>query len=135
MKQRDISVIAAALVTNLKKDSILLIRRKDLLWGSAWSIPGGHVETGEKIVEALYRELKEELNLKILSFYFLEYEELMPKKKHMISFNFVVIADNQFKIQEKEISDAKWIKINGINNINHKLSKNMLKEISNWREK
>ena len=48
-----------------KEDSVLLIKRKNPPSANTWSIPGGVVEIGETIREAIIREVKEELGLQI----------------------------------------------------------------------
>ncbi len=45
--------------------SVLLVRRKQEPARGKWSLPGGAVELGESILEALARELQEELSIKI----------------------------------------------------------------------
>ena len=45
--------------------SVLLVRRKQEPAKGQWSLPGGAVELGEGILEALERELREELSVKI----------------------------------------------------------------------
>ena len=45
--------------------SVLLVRRKQAPAMGTWSLPGGAVELGESILEALDRELGEELSIKI----------------------------------------------------------------------
>ena len=45
--------------------SVLLVRRKQEPARGQWSLPGGAVELGESILEALARELQEELSVKI----------------------------------------------------------------------
>lgn len=41
---------------------------KSYKWKDKYVIPGGHVELGEKIADALKREIKEETGLDILNF-------------------------------------------------------------------
>ena len=56
-----IEVAVAAFILN-KNKQILLIKRKD---NSYWALPTGRMERGETLEEAVIREIKEELNLKI----------------------------------------------------------------------
>lgn len=63
METSPIPVVAAVI---LSRGTILLHRRKkgDALEGT-WEFPGGKVEEGETPVEALTREIKEELGIEI----------------------------------------------------------------------
>jgi HAD superfamily hydrolase (TIGR01450 family) len=56
-----IEVAVAAFILN-KNKQVLLIKRKD---NSYWALPTGRMERGETLEEAVVREIKEELNLKI----------------------------------------------------------------------
>ena len=53
----------------LKKNSEVLIskRKKYLLQGGLWEFPGGKVETGESSIDALTRELREELAISVIN--------------------------------------------------------------------
>lgn len=51
-----------ALVFNKKGECLLVLTRK---WGGTYGIPGGKIERGEKAVDALVREMREETGLKI----------------------------------------------------------------------
>ena len=118
-----ISIISAGLIIDEAKKEVLLIRRTDSMWGDAWSIPGGHIEYGETVEEALLRELKEELGIEAVKTEFLGYEEFWPSTKpntQFISFNFAVIAKKDFK-PNPEIKEAKWFPISKLDNIKHKI--------------
>jgi len=56
--------IAVGVILNEAKDKVLLSRRPDeVSQGGFWEFPGGKVEQGEQVGDALARELFEELNL------------------------------------------------------------------------
>lgn len=47
------------------KDKILLGLRKNCYGAGTWALPGGHLEFNERLVDALCREAKEEMGIKI----------------------------------------------------------------------
>jgi 8-oxo-dGTP diphosphatase len=48
----------------IKKNKILLIKRKNEPFKGRWALPGGFVEYGEKVEETVIREVYEETGLK-----------------------------------------------------------------------
>jgi ADP-ribose pyrophosphatase YjhB (NUDIX family) len=53
-----------AVIWNAKRE-VVLIRRGKAPRESQWSIPGGHVEWGESVRDALLREVREETGLSV----------------------------------------------------------------------
>ncbi|MHA1266765.1 MAG: NUDIX domain-containing protein [Candidatus Helarchaeota archaeon] len=47
------------------KDSIILIKRKYPPYPDHWALPGGFVELGERVEDAVRREVKEEIGLSV----------------------------------------------------------------------
>tara|TARA_B110000881_G_C18503023_1_gene477962 strand:+ start:181 stop:570 length:390 start_codon:yes stop_codon:yes gene_type:complete len=61
-------IIHVAVGIILNKDQIFLTKRlEDVHQGGKWEFPGGKVELGETVTEALYRELKEEIAIEVMS--------------------------------------------------------------------
>lgn len=57
--------IAVGVIRNENNDVLIAQRPSDLHQGGLWEFPGGKVEAGESVYEALARELLEELNLHV----------------------------------------------------------------------
>ena len=101
------------------KDEYLIVKRSsddDFLPG-AWEFPGGNIEENETILEALKRELKEEIgynlntkDTKIIHFY----DEIKEKSEtyHYIELDFLIkekTKDINVKLSN-EHEDYKWVK-------------------------
>ena len=89
MKKRPEIVVAACI--SLSDGKILLV--KSSRWGNYYLFPGGHIEYGETMVEAVKREAKEEIGLDVEVKEFLNYGELINspayhRKAHFIFFHF-----------------------------------------------
>ena len=71
---------------------ILLVERgKEPLKGF-WSIPGGIVETGEKLVEAICREVAEETGLNVEPYSMFEiFERMIPDAEGKPEYHYVLI--------------------------------------------
>ncbi len=108
------SIGAGAVVID-KQDRVLVIKEKKALW-PGYKLPGGHVELGEQLAEAVVREVLEETGVVA------EFESVLGfASKHPYQFGksntyFVcrlTPRSNQIDIRDTdEIEDAKWIDIN-----------------------
>jgi len=49
----------------LKNSKVLLVKQAHFPFFGSWVIPGGHVEYGERVEEAIKREMKEELGVSV----------------------------------------------------------------------
>jgi 8-oxo-dGTP diphosphatase len=63
--------VAVGVVIN-SQQQILIAKRPDTAHqGGLWEFPGGKIEKGEKVIDALFRELQEEVNLRVTNAEFL----------------------------------------------------------------
>lgn len=120
----------------IEKGKVLLIRRAAPPGKGLWAVPGGTVKLGEKLVDAVKREVKEETGLEIEVGKLIDLVEVLTKdEKGRIEYHYV-IADYEAKViggKLKASSDAlevKWFNLNEIDKIEAtKSTKKILKKI------
>ncbi|MCK4675132.1 MAG: Nudix family hydrolase [Gammaproteobacteria bacterium] len=61
----DIIHVAVAVIVNESNEVCISLRHKDSHQGGLWEFPGGKIEKDETVEQALFREVKEELNMDI----------------------------------------------------------------------
>jgi mutator protein MutT len=85
-------VVGAAAVAFDDAGRVLLVRRGQPPDLGEWSIPGGAIELGETVDEALRREVREETGLEVAVGDFLEiYERIEREADGAVRFHFVVL--------------------------------------------
>lgn len=109
------------IVTGILKcdDLFLIIKRSinDDFYPGFWEFPGGHLEDGETLNEALKRELEEEIgytldSIPIITNYFDEVKTFENKLVHNLEIDFIITVDKT-KLNIKlsnEHSEYKWVK-------------------------
>src|SRR5216683_710237 len=100
-----------ALIVN-KQGKILLT--KSHKWFDKYTLPGGHIEVGETMKEAVIREVKEEVGLDVEVAEMLLMQEAIFaeefwKKKHFIFFDFLCKSrDRGVKLDNRELQEHVW---------------------------
>ena len=93
-------------------DRIFLMRSHK--WRAKYVIPGGHIELGERMEQALHREIKEETGLMIRDVRFLCHQEFVYddrywKPRHFIFFDFFCRTDSTDVTLNDEAQDYIWV--------------------------
>jgi len=100
-----------ALVVN-EKEEILLVR--SYKWGTRYTVPGGHIELGERSEMAVKREIKEEVGLdvepvKLLLVQEAVYPEDYIKHEHYIFLDYLCRTNSsRVTLDGKEIQEYVW---------------------------
>jgi nucleoside triphosphatase len=109
---RGIELVSGVVVEN--NDGEILMARSPK-WNGKWVMPGGHVEPGEKLVEAAVREGEEETGLKLRPIALFDWGELINPKDfhrpaHFVYFNtYCKIEGGSVHLQKEELKEYKWI--------------------------
>jgi 8-oxo-dGTP diphosphatase len=91
-------------------DRLLLVRRRNRPGAGSWSVPGGRVEPGETVGEAVVREVREETGLEALCGPLLGWVERIGDEHHFVILDFVVeILDEAEPTAGDDAIDAAWI--------------------------
>ncbi|MEI4550490.1 8-oxo-dGTP diphosphatase MutT [Pseudoalteromonas spongiae] len=101
----------------IKKANLIFIakRHDEQHQGGKWEFPGGKVEAGETVTQALARELNEEIGIEVKSSTpFLEIHHDYPDKSVHLDIHLVEEFDGQARHLEGQ--DHKWVAISDLNN-------------------
>lgn len=88
-------------------------------WENKYVIPGGHIELGEKMEDALKREIMEETGLKIYDIKLISlkesiYSDTFHEKKHFIFIDYMCKTDSSNVQLNDEAEEYEWMDIRQI---------------------
>ncbi len=74
-----------------------------------WSIPGGKVEPGETLAEAVVRELREETGLEGICGRFVDWVERIGEYSHFVILDFeVLVSGDSQPVAGDDAAEARW---------------------------
>ncbi|HUW21787.1 MAG TPA: NUDIX domain-containing protein [Candidatus Bathyarchaeia archaeon] len=109
---RSVEVVGSAIIEN-EEGQILLTQSPK--WSNKWTMPGGHIDPGEKVSEGITREVEEEVGLKVKFIDVIVWGELIDSKDfhrpaHFIYFDvYYRLAGEKVKLDGVEIKAYKWL--------------------------
>ncbi len=96
-------------------DLILLIRRGRGPAQGVWSVPGGRVEAGETLAEAVVRELYEETGLTGVCEGLVGWVERIMEDHHYVILDFsVTILSTAEPVAGDDAAEAAWVPLAGV---------------------
>jgi len=109
-------IILVASVTIFNEAEVLLIKENKPSAVEKWNFPSVRIEYGEDILCSARREVKEEtgLDIKLIGTTGV-YNFISSTNNQVILFHFIgEITGGTINLEEDEISDSKWIKVNDL---------------------
>jgi 8-oxo-dGTP diphosphatase len=94
---------------------LLLIRRGHGPAAGEWSVPGGRVEGGETLAEAVIRELAEETGVEAVCEALLGWVERIGNGYHYVIFDFVVtVLSTGPPVAADDAAEARWVPLDEV---------------------
>jgi 8-oxo-dGTP diphosphatase len=101
----------------VKNGCLLMVQRGHEPAKGSWSIPGGRLEQGEYISDALAREVREETGLSITPGTLLGVFEV-PGDPHYVILDYVATTDSDDDpIASSDAADARWVPLDEIDSL------------------
>lgn len=89
---------------------LLLIRRGRGPAAGEWSVPGGRVEPGETLAEAVVRELAEETGLEGVCDRLVGWVERIGADRHLVILDFLVtLLERRLPVAGDDAAQAAWV--------------------------
>lgn len=88
----------------------LFLLRDGHKYSGSWGLAGGKIDSGERITEALYREITEEINVDLSANKIFPIETFTSDNKRFIYYTFLISVDDEFLPQlNKEHRGYSWV--------------------------
>jgi mutator protein MutT len=103
----------------LRDREILLVKRGAEPGLGKWSVPGGSIEIGETLEEALKREVLEETGLEIVVGKLAGVCDLIVKREGEIRFHYILIdyfaaVESGEPVAATDVSECRWVSLDEI---------------------
>lgn len=99
----------------IEDDSLLLIRRGQGPAAGEWSVPGGRVEGGETLAEAVVRELREETGLEGVCGELVGWVERVGDDYHHVILDFrVTMLEGSDPVAGSDAAEAAWVPLHEV---------------------
>jgi len=109
---RGVEIVGSSII---EKDDKKILLTRSPKWSNKWTFPGGHIEAGETIQQAILREAEEEVGLKLKPIAIIAFGELIGSKDfhrpaHFIYFDLLCKTKDSIEVNldGEELNDYIW---------------------------
>lgn len=99
--------------------SLLLVRRGHGPAAGEWAVPGGRVEWGEMLAEAVVREVAEETGLECVCGELLGWVEIIQTDHHFVVLDFVAtVLEHGEPVAGDDAAEVRWVPVDAVLELN-----------------
>jgi 8-oxo-dGTP diphosphatase len=108
--------VSVSAVVRRGRDLLLVRRGPDGPAPGRWAVPGGRVEPGERLADAVVREVREETGLAVRCGAFLGWAEVVSGAEHHVILDFVAVPDGRSAtlVASDDAVDARWVDVDDV---------------------
>lgn len=114
----NISIAEAIIINNGK---VLLVQQRKQSAYALWSYPGGRVEDGESLEEAVYREVGEELSVKLINTKLFKTHRLETPTGELELNSFTGELEGDIVLKDDELMAYGWFSLDSLEAMHDKL--------------
>lgn len=101
----------------MKDDAILLVKRSKDPAAGLWTLPGGSLEVGERLTDAVRREVKEETGLDVVVHDLLGIFEVVGDPHYVILDYSATPTDSAEAVAADDAEEARWIPLTEVQHL------------------
>jgi 8-oxo-dGTP diphosphatase len=121
--ERKLEVGVKAVIKNEQGEYLVLKRSKPYpgLTEPMWDIPGGRINPGETLSEALAREIREETGMALAGEPKVIFAQdiLRVEDKHTVRLTYIAEATGEIVLDPIEHTDHQWVNLTGLKELYH----------------
>ena len=115
----------------VSEGALLMVRRGREPGRGLWSVPGGKVDRGEYLVDALRREVKEETGIDVEVHDLLGFFEVVGEDSHYVVLDFLATASaGGVPIPGDDVDDARWVPLDQV--ARHECTPRFIETLRSW---